>query len=153
MKALLKKVSATLLLVPALVLSLGVAMPVYAAEAEPAVSGCDVVNTGGIAHGAECAKPTNAPSQLFGPNSIFVTITNIMLFIIGAIAVIMLIVGGIRYVVSAGDQNAVTSAKNTILYAIIGIVVAFLAYAAVNFVSNQLQAGTSTAAVSTSRSA
>ena len=152
MKALLKKVSATLLLVPALVLSLGVAAPAYAAEAE-AATGCDVVNTGGIAHGAECAKPTNAPAQLFGPNSIFVTITNIMLFIIGAIAVIMLIVGGIRYVVSAGDQNAVTSAKNTILYAIIGIVVAFLAYAAVNFVSNQLQAGTSTAQASTTRQA
>jgi multisubunit Na+/H+ antiporter MnhB subunit len=76
-----------------------------------------------------------------------------MLFIIGAIAVIMLIIGGIRYVVSAGDQNAVTSAKNTILYAIIGIVVAFLAYAAVNFVSGQLQSGTTTASVSTTREA
>jgi hypothetical protein len=155
MKALLKKVSAALLLVPALVLSLGVVTPVYAGEpVTPAATGCDVVTSGGISHGAECAKPTNAPAQLFGPNSIFVTITNIMLFIIGAIAVIMLIIGGIRYVVSAGDQNAVTSAKNTILYAIIGIVVAFLAYAAVNFVSNQLQAGTAgTASVTTTREA
>jgi hypothetical protein len=58
----------------------------------------------------------------------------------------MLIIGGVRYVVSAGDQNAVTSAKNTILYAIIGIVIAFLAYAAVNFVSNQLTAGTTQSA-------
>jgi multisubunit Na+/H+ antiporter MnhB subunit len=148
MKALLKKVSAALLIVPALVLTLGAA-PAYAQTA----TGCDVVTTGGISHGAECAKPTNAPSQLFGPNSIFVTVTNIMLFIIGAIAVIMLIIGGIRYVVSAGDQNAVTSAKNTILYAIIGIVVAFLAYAAVNFVSSQLTAGTTTASISTTRQA
>ncbi len=145
MKALVKKISAALLIVPALVLSLGVAGPaaVYAQATTPP-AGCDVVTSGGISHGAECAKPTNAPSNLFGPNSIFVTITNIMLFIIGAIAVIMLIIGGIRYVVSAGDQNAVTSAKNTILYAIIGIVVAFLAYAAVNFVSNQLVSGTTT---------
>lgn len=149
MKAMLKKVSAALLIVPALVLTLGAA-PAYA---QTPATGCDVVTTGGIAHGAECAKPTNAPSQLFGPNSIFVTVTNIMLFIIGAIAVIMLIIGGIRYVVSAGDQNAVTSAKNTILYAIIGIVVAFLAYAAVNFVSSQLTAGTTTASVSTTRQA
>lgn len=133
MKALLKKVSTALLVVPALVLGLGFAMPAHAA--------CDVIS-GGISQGAECAKPDGAPDQLFGPNSIFVTITNIMLFIIGAIAVIMLIIGGIRYVVSAGDQNAVTSAKNTILYAIIGIVVAFLAYAAVNFVSSQLTSGT-----------
>lgn len=136
MKVLLKKVSVALLAVPALVLGLGLFSPVLAAEA------CDV--TKGISQGAECAKPTNAPSQLFGPDSIFVTITNILLFIIGAIAVIMLIIGGIRYVVSAGDQNAVTSAKNTILYAIIGIVVAFLAYAAVNFVSSQLKTGTNT---------
>jgi multisubunit Na+/H+ antiporter MnhB subunit len=150
MKAMLKKVSAALLIVPALVLTLGAA-PAYA-QAAPA-TGCDVVTSGGISHGAECAKPTNAPSQLFGPNSIFVTVTNIMLFIIGAIAVIMLIVGGIRYVVSSGDQNAVTGAKNTILYAIIGIVVAFLAYAAVNFVSSQLTAGTTTASVSTTRQA
>jgi len=134
MKALLKKVSAALLVVPVLVLGLGLASPVMAA--------CNI--SGGISQGAECAKPTTAPSELFGPNSIFVTVTNILLFIIGAIAVIMLIIGGIRYVVSAGDQNAVTSAKNTILYAIIGIVVAFLAYAAVNFVSSQLTTGTTT---------
>jgi hypothetical protein len=46
----------------------------------------------------------------------------------------MLILGGIRYTVSQGDSSAITSAKNTILYAIIGIVVAILAFAAVNFV-------------------
>lgn len=143
MKAMLKKVSASLLLVPALVLGLGFAAAPVHAQTPPA-TGCSDVVTGGISHGAECAKPTNAPADLFGPNSIFVTITNILLFIIGAVAVIMLIIGGVRYVVSAGDQNAVTSAKNTILYAIIGIVIAFLAYAAVNFVSNQLQQGTST---------
>lgn len=142
MKAMLKKVSASLLLVPALVLGMGFAAAPVHAQTPPAATGCSDVVTGGISHGAECAKPTNAPSDLFGPNSIFVTITNILLFIIGAVAVIMLIIGGVRYVVSAGDQNAVTSAKNTILYAIIGIVIAFLAYAAVNFVSNQLTAGT-----------
>ena len=58
----------------------------------------------------------------------------LLLFIIGAISVIMLIIGGIRYTTSQGDQGAVQSAKNTILYAIVGIVVALLAYAAVNFV-------------------
>jgi hypothetical protein len=144
MKAMLKKVSAALLVVPALVLGFGLtASPAHAAD-PTAPTTCDVVTSGGISHGAECAKPNGAPTELFGPNSIFVTITNIMLFVIGAIAVIMLIVGGIRYVISSGDQNSVTSAKNTILYAIIGIVIAFLAYAAVNFVSGQLQSGTTT---------
>jgi hypothetical protein len=69
---------------------------------------------------------------------LFTTVTNILLFLVGAIAVIMLVIGGLKYVTSNGDQNAITSAKQTILYAIIGIVVAFLAYAAVNFVITQL---------------
>jgi multisubunit Na+/H+ antiporter MnhB subunit len=64
----------------------------------------------------------------------------VLLFIIGAISVIMLIIGGIRYVVSGGDSSAVTSAKNTILYAIVGIIVALLAYALVNFVLTSFSA-------------
>jgi multisubunit Na+/H+ antiporter MnhB subunit len=74
-----------------------------------------------------------------GDGSIFQTVTNVLLFIIGAVSVIMLIIGGIRYTISQGDSAAVTSAKNTILYAIIGIVVAILAYAAVNFVITSFQ--------------
>ncbi|MDB5165234.1 MAG: hypothetical protein JWM00_124 [Candidatus Saccharibacteria bacterium] len=62
------------------------------------------------------------------------TVVNILLFILGAIAVIMIIVGGIRYTTSNGDSSAITSAKNTILYSIVGLVVALLAYAIVNFV-------------------
>lgn len=50
----------------------------------------------------------------------------------------MLIYGGIRYTVSGGNAEAVKNAKNTILYAIVGIVVAVLAFAAVNFVIGQL---------------
>ena len=94
----------------------------------------------GVQGGADAAKGDNVASDLMGNGGVFQTVTNILLFIIGAVSVIMLIIGGIRYVVSGGDQSAVTAAKNTILYAIVGIVVAFLAYAAVNFVINQLAA-------------
>lgn len=62
------------------------------------------------------------------------TIVNIMLFLLGAIAVIMIIIGGIRYTTSNGDASSVKGAKDTILYAVIGLVVAILAYAIVNFV-------------------
>jgi len=61
-------------------------------------------------------------------------IINILLFLIGAVSVIMIIIGGIRYVLSGGDSTQITGAKNTILYAVIGLVVALLAYAIVNFV-------------------
>jgi hypothetical protein len=102
---------------------------------------CDTGNLS-ISSGADCARGNQQPSDLFGgDNSIFGRVTNILLFLVGAISVIMLIIGGIRYVISGGDQAQVTAAKNTILYAIVGIVVAFLAYAAVNFVTQAL-AGT-----------
>jgi TRAP-type C4-dicarboxylate transport system permease small subunit len=62
------------------------------------------------------------------------TIVNVLLYFIGILSVIMVIYGGFRYVTSAGDTSAVASAKNTILYAVVGIVVAVTAYAIVNFV-------------------
>lgn len=102
---------------------------------------CNLVS-GGINAGIECATPQDSKRQLVGDGGIFQTVVNILLFVVGAVAVIMLIIGGIRYVVSGGDQGAVTSAKNTILYAIVGIVVAFLAYALVNFVITQLSNST-----------
>lgn len=67
----------------------------------------------------------------------FKTIVNILLFILGAIAVIMIVIGGIKYTTSNGDSSAITSAKNTILYSVVGLVVAILAYAIVNFVVSQ----------------
>lgn len=62
------------------------------------------------------------------------TISDVLIFVLGAVAVVMIIVGGVRYVTSNGDQNAVTGAKNTIMYAIIGIVIALISYAIVKFV-------------------
>lgn len=92
--------------------------------------------------GANQARPNDVPSQLFkstpGHPSIFQTISTILIFLVGALAVIMLIYGGLMYVISAGDSKRVETAKNTILYAIIGIVVSVLAFAGVNFVTTSL---------------
>lgn len=62
------------------------------------------------------------------------TVINILLYILGAVAVVMIVIGGIRYTTSNGDSGAIKSAKDTILYAVIGLVVAILAYSIVNFV-------------------
>ena len=80
-------------------------------------------------------RPDGTADDIF---DVFQTVANIMLALIGAVAVVMLIIGGFRYVASGGDSSAIEGAKNTILYAIIGIVVAFLAYAAINFLTDQL---------------
>lgn len=61
-------------------------------------------------------------------------VINVMLYAAGIIAVIMIIIGGINYAISSGDNAKVTSAKNAILYAVVGLIIAALAYAIVNFV-------------------
>lgn len=91
-----------------------------------------------LQEGAEAARCDGCPRDLFGDTGVFKQVTNTILYIVGIIAVIMLIIGGIRYVISGGDSKKVTDAKNTILYAIIGLVIAFLAFAIVNFVVSAL---------------
>lgn len=91
-----------------------------------------------LQEGAEMARCDGCPTDLFGDNGAFKQITNTILYIVGIIAVIMLIIGGIRYVVSGGDSKKVTDAKNTVLYAIIGLVICVFAYAIVNFVITSL---------------
>ena len=138
MKVMLKKAMQSLLLVPLLALGASVLVPATSYAAECSTDPASL----SISQGAQCSRGNEQATNLFGAGGIFETVTNILLFLVGAISVIMLIIGGIRYVVSGGDQSAVTGAKNTILYAIVGIVVAFLAYAAVQFVTNSLVTGT-----------
>jgi hypothetical protein len=96
---------------------------------------------GAVQAGVNAARGDGMPSTLFGDGGIITTITNTLLFIVGALAVIMIIFGGIRYATSAGNASAVTAAKNTILYAIVGLIIAFLAFAAVNWVLSALTPG------------
>ena len=69
---------------------------------------------------------------------VFAGIANALIFLVGAISVVMIIVGGLRYVISNGDSKQVAAAKDTILYAVIGIIVAIASYAIVHFVTNAL---------------
>jgi hypothetical protein len=62
------------------------------------------------------------------------SVINVITWVIGIIAVIMLIFGGIQYATSAGDEKKVTTAKNTIIYAVVGLAIALLAFVLVNFV-------------------
>ncbi|MBI3889824.1 hypothetical protein HY312_04625 [Candidatus Saccharibacteria bacterium] len=69
--------------------------------------------------------------------SLIKNVINILLFIVGVIAVIAIVIGGIRYTTSNGDSSQTKAAKDTILYAVVGLVVAILAFAIVNFVVTQ----------------
>ena len=99
-----------------------------------------------VQEGAEAARGEGMPSQLVGKEGVFTQITNTVLYAVGIISVIMLIYGGLRYVVSGGDSKKVTDAKNTILYAIIGLIISILAFAIVNFVINAVTGTTDSAA-------
>ena len=99
-----------------------------------------------VQEGAEAARAEGMPTMLIGPSGVFTQITNTVLYIVGIISVIMLIYGGLRYVISGGDSKKVTDAKNTILYAIIGLIVSILAFAIVNFVINAITGDNNSAA-------
>lgn len=73
-------------------------------------------------------------------NDVIKTIITTMLFIVGILAVIMIIYGGIRYVTAHGDKTQVASAKDTVVYAVVGLVVAIVAYALVDWVVNLFKA-------------
>lgn len=100
----------------------------------PALADCSGVG-GGVSGGVNCASEGQDKRELFGPSGIFTTVVNFLLFLIGIIAVLMIIYGGIQYSLSAGDSGKITNAKNTILYAVVGLIIAILAFAIVNFVS------------------
>lgn len=71
-------------------------------------------------------------------NDMITLVINIFSIVVGVVAVIMIIIGGLKYITSSGDSNNVTSAKNTILYAIIGLVVVALAQFVVKFVLSEV---------------
>ena len=85
--------------------------------------------SGGSGSSAVCGASTK--DELPG---IIKNVINLLFFVIGMIAVIMIVIGGIRYSTSAGDSSQVQAAKNTVLYAVIGLVIAIMAFAIVNFV-------------------
>jgi len=134
-KKAIRNVVIGLMCIPALALSLSfipLSQPVFAEEA--------ATSTLKMSDGASAAKSDEQATSLFGEKGLFKTITNVALFLLGAVSVLMLIYGGIRYTISGGDSGAITAAKNTILYAIVGIVVALLAYAIISFVIGVLAA-------------
>jgi len=87
----------------------------------------------GLSGGTDCGT---------SPINIYTGVTraiNTLLYIVGISAVIVIIVAGLRYVLSGGDPKNTTAAKDTILYAVIGLVVALLSFAIVNFVVVRFQ--------------
>lgn len=98
------------------------------AAAPAASSNKDAVCDGIGLTGGNCQ--TDPAPQL---NTVITTVINLLSLLVGVTSVIMVIVGGFKYVTSTGDSNSINSAKNTIMYALIGLVIVALAQVIVKF--------------------
>ncbi|HVX48434.1 MAG TPA: pilin [Candidatus Saccharimonadales bacterium] len=86
--------------------------------------------------GTQCDNTSSGVDNGNGLAAFAKTAINVMSLIVGVLAVIMIVYGGLRYVTSGGSSEGVGNAKNVIIYAIIGLVIVALAQAIVHFVLN-----------------
>jgi|GEM_PF-4958989 hypothetical protein len=113
-----------------------------------AITNSGIVASNVIGPSVDCSNPGESQStfcvstqhseSIYGTGGIFDKITNIVAWAAGGAAVILMIVAGIRYVISGGDANKVSGAKNTIIGCIIGIVVIILARSLINYIVNKV---------------
>jgi len=138
MKSIVRKIT---LILGSVLVSGGLTFAVATLPAHAEVS-CDYGVGAGVAI-------TNAPGQTGCTDtgegkdsfsSVIKSVINIFSILVGAVSVVMIIIGGFRYVVSNGDSNGVSGAKNTILYAIVGLVIVLFAQIIVKFVLTKITA-------------
>jgi len=128
MKTLLQKISLSVTTLMFVALPLAVPATVVAQEANIQGNLCAGAN---LSVGETDCQDADAESTV---NSILTDVINIFSLVVGVVSVIMIIIGGLRYITSGGDSNNVSAAKNTILYAIVGLVIVALAQLIVRFV-------------------
>ncbi len=114
-------------------LALPVLVPVAAHAADIQNGLCNGINLEADP-GNDCNPQTNGQAAVDTVNNTLTLVINIFSFIVGVVSVIMIIVGGLKYITSGGDSANVQGAKNTIIYAIVGLVVVALAQVIVRFV-------------------
>lgn len=129
-------------LISQILIGLGLATGIFLISAVPVMAQTSPDITGGLCAGVnldvnnpDCDAGDDAVTKI---NNLIRRIINLLSLIVGIVAVIMIIIGGLRYITSGGSDTGVTSAKNTILYAIIGLIIVALAQLLVRFVLRQV---------------
>lgn len=101
----------------------------------PAVSAANGINIcSGNENSVYCKNRGSGETQV---NGIIKTIVEVLLTAVGAISIIMIVIGGIMFALSSGDAQKAAKARNTVLYAVVGLAVSLFASAIVNFVFNR----------------
>lgn len=133
----IRRITTTLLaLASVLIMNLGIVVPAIAASDAAKKAACDSISGTYNASTGECVTGSVAGEQSI--NALIAKIISIFSWIVGVVAVIFVMYGGFRYITSGGDSSKVTGAKNTIVYALIGLVVAVLAQVIVQLVLNKI---------------
>lgn len=87
---------------------------------------------------AICAESPDGTNPITGPRGVILRVANLIAFIGGVFAVFVIVVSGIRYMLSSGDSARINTAKNAILYSAIGLVIIALANTIVRFIVSKL---------------
>jgi len=111
------------------------ATPIIKIRAQNLFPSCDIAPSA-----AACQSPpqSHQSNSFYGKNGILTKVVGLIALATGIVAVVMIIISGFKFVTSSGDPNNIKSAKNTLIYAIVGLVVAALAGAIIQFVLNRL---------------
>lgn len=110
--------------------------PVAVYAEEPNIGGNLACGANLQAETGDCQSDTEEGTDRL--QSIITTVVNIFSVLVGLVAVVMIIFGGFKYITSAGESNNMTAARNTIIYAVIGLVIVALAQFIVKFVLNKV---------------
>jgi len=123
----------TALVTGSLLPSLAVLQPVHAQSiADNVCKGILGTETGKIVDNTTVSSCAQSGDQTLA--GVMRRVINIFSIVVGSVSVIMIIIGGFRYIISGGDSTGVTAAKNTILYAIVGLVIVIFSQVIIRFV-------------------
>jgi len=99
---------------------------------------CNGPNASQAANSAFCKDKNPGHNPLSGNQGIIIKVTRILAIVAGMAAVIIMIVGGIKYITAGGDSNAITAARNTILNALIGLIIIVLAQSIIVYIVKKI---------------
>ena len=125
----LQTISRAVVLVAAMCI---LALPIATAAVPINGEACDGVQSA-VCSDSEFAE-RNDVNPLVGKDGIITKVVTFLGFVVGVISVIILIVAGIRFAINGSNASEVTKARNTVIYAVVGIVVALVAQGVVQFI-------------------
>jgi len=137
----MKRLLAVFLLTFSLCVGVTVALPsVAAAETDVFSQACnDQGDAAKKASAGSAACSVSGANPVTGANGILAKVSRLIAYIAGISAIIIMIVGGIMYVTSQGDASQVAAARNTVIYATIGLVIVVVAQSIIVFILNKVK--------------